>query len=260
MLSGQKKPELIASWLTGKLVGKKARQKGENLELNYDSPEDLRRLSSVLKIPISVRINPVGSNTPSEVNNALNNGAKIIMLPMANSLKEIKRFLTIVDERAKTIVQIETPSLVKEIEDFRGLDWDYAYIGLNDLMVANGGHSIWEAISDGTTEAICKNLKGRKYGFGGSTVLGGGEPIIGDLILHELVPLGGCMSIMRRTFKREVLDRDLDAEIKALKSFVNCSEKRGTKAKLYDHNRLLQAISPSDRNYYMAMKVPLQSL
>jgi len=223
-------------------VGKTRRQKGKGLETNRDTPEDLYRLHSILKIPISVRINPVGSNTLYEVNTALNNGARMIMLPMASSLEEVKSFLSIVDRKAKTIVQIESPSLVEQIRDFRDLDWDYAYIGLNDLMVTRGRDSIWEAISDGTAETICRNLEGRKYGFGGSTVLGGGEPIMGDLILHELVRLGGCMSIMRRTFKRELLDRDCDAEIKALREFISCSEKRGPEARLYDHNRLLAAI------------------
>ena len=243
---------IMVDWET---KGKEARQKGRNLEGNNDTPEDVHSLSSNLKIPVSVRINPLGGYTLSEVNTALNNGAEIIMLPMARSVTEVKSFLSIVGERAKTIVQIETPSLAKEIEDFSNLDWDYAYIGLNDLMVARGGHSIWEAISDGTAEAICRYLEGRKYGFGGSTVLGGGEPIMGDLILHELVRLGGCMSIMRRTFRREVLDRDLNCEIRALREFVNCSERRGLEARLYDHNRLLQAIS-ARRNVYLKLPVP----
>ena len=231
---------IIVDWETR---GKKLRQTGQNLELNYDTPEDLLRLSSILKIPVSVRINPVGSKTASEVDNALKKDAKMIMLPMAMSTIEVKRFLSIVDKRAKTIVQIETPSLVNELGDFRDLDWDYAYVGLNDLMVASGRSSIWEAISDGTAEFICKKLEGRNYGFGGSTVLGGGAPIPNDLIIHELVRLGGCMSIMRRTFRKELLDRDLDAEMKALRSFIDSSKKRGPDARLYDHNRLLQAIS-----------------
>jgi hypothetical protein len=218
------------------------RQKGYNCEINLDTPEDLYRLSNNLQIPITARINSIYKDTASEVECALSNGAKIIMLPMATSLEEVKKFLAIVDKRAKTIVQIETPSLVKKIAEFKHLDWDYAYIGLNDLMVASGRHSIWEAILDGTAESICNNLRGRTYGFGGSTILGGGEPIINVLILHELVRLGGSMSIMRRTFLRELLDRDLNMEIKALREFISCSEKRGEQAKLNDHKYLLRFI------------------
>ena len=177
---------IIVDW---EIRGKKLRQNGQNLEINYDTPEDLLRISSILKIAVSVRINPVGSNTVSEVDNALKYGARMIMLPMARSVEEVKSFLSIVDNRVKTIVQIETPSLIKEIGKFRELDWDYAYIGLNDLMVEIGTNSIWEAVLNGKVEAICKSLEGKKYGFGGSTVLGGGYPIPNDLILHELVHL-----------------------------------------------------------------------
>jgi hypothetical protein len=147
-----------------------------------------------------------------------------------------------VDGRVKSIVQIETPQLVEQLADFKDLDWDIAYIGLNDLMVASGRSSIWEAFADGTAEKICGSLHGRVYGFGGSTILGGGEPIINILILHEMVRLGASVTIMRRTFKRELLDRDLNAEIEALRTFVSCSEKRGKQALLFDHEHLVRLI------------------
>lgn len=223
-------------------VGKIERQIGKGLETTCDTIEDLRTLSSNLKIPVSVRINALGDQTQSEVDTALNNGAKNIMLPMANTIKEVKEFLKIMDKRAKTIIQIETPSLVKELDDFKDLDWDYAYIGLNDLMVASGRHNIWEAIADGTTDEICSHLRGRKYGFGGTTIIGGGDPICGALILHEQVRLGVSMSLMRRTFKSELLDRDLITEMQLLRAFVQCSKKRGPNAMESDRQRLLKVI------------------
>jgi hypothetical protein len=172
----------------------------------------------------------------------LDNGAKILMLPMAHTVEEVKIFLKLVDGRAKTIIQIETPALATEAAALTMLDWDYAYIGLNDLMVATGKSSIWQALFDGTAESICKQLKGRAYGFGGSTILGGGEPIINALILHELIRLGGSISVMRRTFKKELLDRDFNLEIKALREFVKCSESRGPQAILQDHKHLLRIL------------------
>ena len=120
-----------------------------------------------MRIPVSVRINSLWKNTSAEVDAAIENGAKIIMLPMAKSVNEVKQFLSIVDGRAKTIVQIETPQLVEQLAGFNGLDWDIAYIGLNDLMVLSGRSSIWDAFADGTAESICSSLHGRVYGFGG---------------------------------------------------------------------------------------------
>ncbi len=225
--------------------GKSQRQHGHNLEINADTTENLCSLAKVLRIPITTRLNSLSNNTPREVDLALENGSKILMLPMAKTSKDAETFLDIVDGRAKTIIQIETPSLVNEISTFNSLDWDYAYIGLNDLMVASGRHSIWEAIADGTAERICKNLKGRLFGFGGSTILGGGEPILNVLIIHELVRLGGKMTILRRTFKNELLDRDLKLEIDSLRKFIECSERRGQRAIAFDHEHLMRIINLS---------------
>ena len=223
--------------------GKYSRQKNHQLEINCDTPQDVYNLSSKLKIPVVVRINPLGEHTASEVACALDNGARTIMLPMVSNVLEAKKFLKLVDGRAKTIIQVETPSLADELDEFGSLNWDYAYIGLNDLMVARGQRSIWQAVFDGTAESICRQLRGRAYGFGGSTVLGGGEPIINALILHELVRLGGTISVMRRTFKNELLDRDLNLEMKALREFVKCSEKRGPQAIQRDHEHLIRVLS-----------------
>lgn len=222
--------------------GKDVRQKGYDLETNINTVDDVKSLSSILKIPISVRINPLDVHTRTEIDSAIDNGAKIIMLPMAKTISELEHFIKIVNRRAKTIVQIETVSLSNVVGDMLNLEWDYAYIGLNDLMVAKGKHSIWEALLDGTAENICSRLAGRRYGFGGSTVIGGGRPIINILILHELIRLGGSISVMRRTFKTELLDRNLESEINVLRHFIECSEKRGKLARQYDYEHLCTII------------------
>jgi len=223
--------------------GKQERQNGHNLEINANTPQDVYRLSKILHIPVTVRINALGEHTPIEVESAIDNGARILMLPMAYNSKQVEEFLSIVNKRAKTIIQIETPSLTKDLASLKKLRWNYVYIGLNDLMVAKGGHSIWEALLDGTAEKICNALQGRSYGFGGSTILGGGEPIINILILHELIRLGGSISVMRRTFKKELLDRNLKAEIKLLRNFIKCSKQRGVLAKKHDHEHLHRIIN-----------------
>jgi hypothetical protein len=230
---------IIVDWETR---GKHLRQKNHALEINLDTPQDVDKLSKALKIPVIVRINPLSSQTYSEVKCAINNGAKIIMLPMASDIQEVKEFLNIVGRDAKTIIQVETPSLASQAANLTALDWDYVYIGLNDLMVASGKRSIWEAIFDGTAESICNQLRGRVYGFGGSTILGGGEPIINVLILQELLRLGGSISVMRRTFKKELLDRDFAVEMNSLKEFIKNCERRGPKAIEYDHEHFLKIL------------------
>jgi hypothetical protein len=233
---------IILDW---EYKGKIDRQKTFDLETNRDTPEDVYNISTKVRIPVTVRINPINKHTTSEIKTAISNGARTIMLPMAKSCCEVREFLSIVDGQAKTMVQIETPSLIRELTELTSLNWDYAYIGLNDLMVASKKCSIWESISDGTVERVCMKLKGRAYGFGGSTLIGGGDPILGSLILHELIRLGGEVSLLRRTFKQELLDRDIQTEISALREFIRCSQKRGPQAMLHDHETLLKAIEKS---------------
>lgn len=231
---------VIIDW---ELKDKESRQAGYDLETNNDSAQDVSHLAKHLDIPVTVRINALGSHTNDELNCAIKNGAKIVMLPMAKSYKEVGEFLRLVNRRAKTIIQVETPQLVHEVDKISQLGWDYVYIGLNDLMIGRGGSCIWEAVADGTVEFVCRELRGRKYGFAGITVLGGGEPIRFGLILHELIRLGCSMSFLRRSFKKEILDRDWESEIKAIRSFTEASRSRGYLAKKYDHNRLLNQIT-----------------
>jgi hypothetical protein len=223
-------------------IGKDERQRLYDTETNRDSVEDLYKLSQALKIPVAVRVNKLGENTPAEVNCAIENGARILMLPMARTINDVENFLVMVSRRAKTIIQIETVDLVSRASELSSLNWDYAYIGLNDLMIERGGRTIWEAVLDGTVQKILEPLKGRAYGFGGITVIGGGDPINFVYILHELTRLNCSLSFLRRTFKKEVRDRNLEAEITALRAFIEASSQRGPQARQYDHNRLCDSI------------------
>ncbi|MCF1190822.1 aldolase/citrate lyase family protein [Mangrovimonas sp. AS39] len=218
--------------------GKAVRQSGHNLEINQDSPDDVKLLADNLNIPVTVRVNPIGYYTKDEVNLAIDCGAKVIMLPMSKSVKDVERFLKIIDNRTETLVQIETPELVNKVGELNKLPWDYAHVGLNDLMVAKGNRSIWEAVADGTVEEVCSKLEGKKFGFGGVTVLGGGTPIPFNLILNEMVRLGCSMGILRRSFKAEILDRDFNSEIEILRMWIKSCSKRGEKSIQHDHELL----------------------
>ncbi|MBI4436489.1 MAG: hypothetical protein HY590_03615 [Candidatus Omnitrophica bacterium] len=230
---------VIVDWET---KGKGSRQQGYDVEINGDSPEDVSNLASHLHIPVTVRINCPGAHTATEVETALDHGARILMLPMARNCRDVESFLKIVKGRAKTLVQIETPQLEAESRDLAKLGWEYVYIGLNDLMIAKGGKSIWEYVLDGTVERIFQALPGRVYGFGGVTILGGGYPIRFTHILHELTRLGCGLSFMRRTFKKECKDRDLVAEVRAIHVAFEASSRRGPEAKAADHERFCEAI------------------
>lgn len=206
---------VIVDW---ERVGKEKRQINYSTEINLHTAQDLVALAKHLTIPITVRINRLGEYSASEIDLALEQGAKIIMLPMAETPSEVEQFLHLVKDRAKTMIQIETPKLVEHCDALRELGWDYAYIGLNDLMIARGSRWIWEPLADGTVEQVFEKLTGRVVGFAGVTVIGGGIPLPFLDLLREMARIGCQLSVLRRTFKREIVGRNLNAEIQLIQA------------------------------------------
>ncbi|NCR59497.1 MAG: hypothetical protein GPJ01_17725 [Microcystis aeruginosa LL13-06] len=109
------------------------------------------------------------------------------MLPMAKVPSEVDKFISLVNGRAKTLVQIETQTLVDNCEQIRELGWDYAYIGLNDLMISRQKSCIWDLLADATVEQIFQILNNRILGFGGVTRISGGNPISFLELLHDIL-------------------------------------------------------------------------
>ncbi len=223
--------------------GKLERQSQYDTEINNHNPQELEQLTTNLKIPITVRVNPLGTDTIEEINLALDKGAKIIMLPMAKTPQEVEKFVDLVDGRAKTIIQIENQSLVSHCADLNDIAWDYAYIGLNDLMISRSQNWLWQPLADKTVEQIFTILKDRQVGFAGVTVIGGGYPLPFIELLREMARLGCHLTVVRRSFKQEVVGRDLEAEIEAIRAVWRASCLRNVDAIETDHNKFCERLN-----------------
>ena len=220
--------------------GKTDRQRGHDMEINTDTAEDLARLAAAVAHPITVRVNALSPDTPEELDLALDRGARGLMLPMARTSEEVARFLHMVDGRARTIIQVETQALVEELESLSQLTWDSVYIGLHDLMLSRQATAMWQAVLDGTVEHVFQTLRGRSVGFAGATVVGGGHPIRFTQILQELARLGARLTFLRRSFRREIQDRDVAAEVSALRTAWAACQARGPHAIESDRSVLYQ--------------------
>lgn len=222
---------------------KHERQTGHDTEINHHTVADLAQLVKSVSIPVTVRINglPTGA---AEIETALDHGARILMLPMAKSARDVEKFLARVAGRALTIVQIETQSLVDDCANLQALPWDYAFIGLNDLMISRGANWLWEPLYDGTLDTICGQLAGRRLGFGGVTVIGGGQPLRFTDLLREYGRLGCTFSFLRRTFHKEIGDRDLRAELDAVQATWKAIGQRGPLAVQQDHRDFRARFDP----------------
>ena len=72
------------------IIGKQERQKGLNTVISAHAMVDVSNVRSVLtKAKLLVRINPVYEKTKAEVDEAIDRGADIIMLPKSKKAEEV---------------------------------------------------------------------------------------------------------------------------------------------------------------------------
>lgn len=190
-------------------IGKADRQKGMDTVQSHHTLDDVKLISrSITTAELLVRVNPIHESTDEyvsseeEINKVIENGANIIMLPFFKTIEEVKRFLSAVKGRAKTMLLFETPESVEIIDDLLLLDGiDYIHIGLNDLSLGYGMKFMFELLTNGIVERLCAKIKDKNipFGFGGIASIGKGA-IPAEMIIKEHYRLGSTCTILSRTF------------------------------------------------------------
>ena len=190
-------------------IGKSNRQGGMDTVQSRHSLDDVKRISeSISSAELLVRVNPIHDETENytsseqEISVAIENGADIIMLPYFKRTDEVKRFVSAVDNRAKTMLLLETPEAVELIDEILLIDGiDFIHIGLNDLSLGYGMKFMFELLADGTVERLCLKFREKKipYGFGGIASIGKGD-IPAEMIIQEHYRLGSTCAILSRSF------------------------------------------------------------
>jgi 2-keto-3-deoxy-L-rhamnonate aldolase RhmA len=234
-------------------IGKKERQKGLDTLISYHSIEDISNIKKVLsKSKLQVRVNPLYKNSEKEINESIERGADIIMLPMFKTKEEVEKFLSIVDERAEACLLLETPQALVRIDEILQVGKiDEVYIGLNDLSLLMGLDFLFELLSGGIVEYLAEKIKKRgiRFGFGGITRLGEGV-IDSRLILSEHVRLGSQVVILSREFHKRAKTIDelkkfinLEEEIKKIRSYVYYLSKLPKEELLLNREKLSYLVS-----------------
>lgn len=196
-------------WVDMEYIGKAERQGGMDTVQNHHTIDDIKRLRPVLtSSELMVRVNPIHEATDcyidskTEIDETIEAGADIIMLPMFKTVEEIERFISYVNGRAKVQLLIETAEavdMVDEILEIPGID--EIHIGLNDLHLAYHQKFMFELLCDGTVEMLCNKIKkaGIKYGFGGIARVGYGM-LPAEFVIAEHYHLGSTAAILSRGF------------------------------------------------------------
>lgn len=190
-------------------IGKDRRQCGRDTVQSHHTIEDVGRIKeAVTKANVLVRVNPIHEATADygsseqEINAAIDAGADIVMLPYFKTVEEVRRFVDIVDGRAKTIPLLETPEAVNLADEILELeDLDEIFIGLNDLSIGYGKKFMFELLTDGTVEKLAFKFreKGIPFGFGGIASIGKGL-LPSEYVIREHYRLGSVSAILSRSF------------------------------------------------------------
>jgi 2-keto-3-deoxy-L-rhamnonate aldolase RhmA len=185
------------------IIGKEERQGHLDTVISRHRIDDVKKIANVLTTSeLLVRVNPLHAGSKSEIDRVINDGADIVMLPFFQTRREVETFVKFVDNRVKTMLLLETPEAVKNLDEIIGVDGiDYIHIGLNDLHLGYGMKFMFELLADGTVEKLCEKIskKGVRYGFGGIARLGKGT-LPAELIIAEHYRLGSSMVILSRSF------------------------------------------------------------
>ncbi|MCG7562502.1 MULTISPECIES: aldolase/citrate lyase family protein [Pseudoalteromonas] len=184
--------------------GKNARQGHLDTVISHHSLADVSAVKAALKnSELLVRINPYFSGSAEEIEEVINRGADIIMLPMFKSMSEIESVGKLIAGRAKFIPLVETidaSNILQELDDCEYVD--EVHIGLNDLHLEMGLKFMFQLLESGYLEQRLAGFK-KPFGIGGIARVGSGE-VDGELVMAEHVRLGSRGVILSRAFHQQI--------------------------------------------------------
>ena len=199
-------------------IGKKERQGHVDSVKSRHYIHDIPKIKDKLATSeLLVRVNPINKNSRAEIEQVINNGADIVMLPYFKTVEEVEVFINIVHGRVQSCLLLETPEAVNAIDDILEINGiNFIHIGLNDLHLGYDMHFMFELLADGTVETLCNkiHLKNIPYGFGGIAQIGEGD-LPAERIIAEHYRLESSMVILSRSFFNQDLIDDFKKPSKA---------------------------------------------
>lgn len=228
-------------WIDLEVNGKEERQKDMDTVKSKHEIQDIGEIKPIIKSSeLLVRVNPIYEKSKWEIDQVIEQGADIIMLPYFKTATEVEKFIEYVDGRCKTMLLVETPEAVQNIDSILNIDGiDEVHIGLNDLHLGYKKKFMFELLTDGTVEYLCNKFKEygiKSYGFGGISRIGSGELPAED-ILTEHYRLGSTIAILSRSFCNTAKITDINEIEELFKTGVSDIRKKEEEIELYSQEK-----------------------
>lgn len=207
-------------WIDLEVLGKEQRQKNLNTVKSFHTIEDIKKIAPLLnKSDLLVRVNPWNKNSKKEIDEVIDAGADIIMLPYWKTKEEVWNFITYLDGRCRSLLLLETKEAVEELKsvlEIKGID--EIHIGLNDLRLSYGYKDMFEPFASGLLDKLSTIIKeaGIPFGIGGIGQFGLGLSPSPEELIAEHYRLGSTAVILSRTFCNAEKIKDIDLIEKTL--------------------------------------------
>ncbi len=233
--------------------GKQERQGHLDTLISNHSMADVAIIKEKLsQAKLLVRLNPLHANTKSEVDDAIEGGADLLMLPMFRRADEVRKFSELVDGRAEVVPLVETHEAALAMGDIVSIQGvTEIYIGLNDLHLDMQLKFMFEPLANGFVDKLAEIIKsaGLPFGFGGIARVGEGI-VPGELVLAEHLRLGSTSVILSRTFHRKSqgisefkANLNLKSELEKLFAVAGELELRSSVQMMDDHKHLQAVVN-----------------
>ena len=195
--------------------GKAERQRLRDTVKSDHSISDLRDMRGALPdAHLVVRCEPTGlPDWGAHVEAVLAEQPTTIMLPMVESVDDVRALHEVAAGRVQRVIMIETAAALAQVEAIVASDPEATFfVGLNDLHIQLGQRFLFEPVADGTIDRLAAVTKrfGARFGFGGLARPGRGQVDSAD-VLKEHVRVGSSLAILARSFFN-TLDDPLDAD------------------------------------------------
>jgi len=220
---------------------KAGRQMGFDTQINDHTLQDLKRVRQATEKRVICRINAFGEWTKGEVQSAIVAGVDEIFLPMVRTPEQAQRTLDYINGKCDFSILVETPEAIKNASGLANLPLKRVYVGLNDLAIERNISNIFISIIDGTLESI-RSMFDCPFGFAGLTAPELGHPIPCRLLTAEMARLGCAFTYLRRSFTRDMTDRDMTVEVPRILSALEKARARRPEEIKADQDELAQVV------------------
>jgi len=191
-------------WIDLETLGKEERQKNYDSVKSHHTVDDIKKIAPLLTTSeMLVRIDPWNKNSEKQIDDVIEAGAQIVMLPYWKSVEEVRKFVHAIKGRAKTMLLLETKEAVECLDDVLEVSGiDEIHLGLNDLHLSYGLTFMFELYPNGMIESITQKIKAKNipFGIGGMGRFDAGLLPKPEDVIIEHYRLGSNGIILSRSF------------------------------------------------------------